>query len=335
MRDAAEPAVIGIDVGGTKVAAGRVVGARALEIAERPTDLRSADALLDQLEAAAREIIERSGPVDAVGLGVPSQIEFARGMVVASVNIPLEGVALRDELGERLGTRVYVDNDANCAALAEAQFTDDPPAQSLVMLTLGTGVGGGLVIGGRIFRGSSGLGAELGHVVVDANGPECPGTCPNRGCLEALCSGTALERAATAFAAANPASWLGQLAADRGGRVKGSDVVDAAREGDGDARGLLQDLAVWLGVGIASFINIFEPEHVVIGGGLSAAADLFLAAAEAEARARALPALAERTRISVARAGNDAGVIGAGLLAAQELALTGDTAGLTAREEVG
>jgi len=335
VHDAAEPAVIGIDVGGTKVAAGRVVGARALEIAERPTDLRSPEALLDGIEAAARETIERSGPVDAVGLGVPSQIEFARGMVVASVNIPLEGVALRDELGGRLGTPVYVDNDANCAALAEAQFTDDAPAQSLVMLTLGTGVGGGLVIGGRIFRGSSGLGAELGHMVVDANGPECPGACPNRGCLEALCSGTALERAATAFAAANPTSWLGQLAADRGGRVKGGDVVEAAREGDGDARALLHDLAVWLGVGIASFINVFEPEHVVIGGGLSAAADLFLAAAEAEARARALPALAERARISVARAGNDAGVIGAGLLAAQELRPTGDTADLKAREEVG
>jgi glucokinase len=203
------------------------------------------------------------------------------------------------------------------------------------MLTLGTGVGGGVVIGGRIFRGSSGLGAELGHVVVDADGPECPGACPNRGCLEALCSGTALERAATAFAALHPASWFGQLAADHGGRVSGREVVDAAREGDRDARTLLSDLARWLGVGIASFINIFEPEHVVVGGGLSAAADLFLASAEAEARERALPALAERARISVARAGNDAGVIGAGLLAAQELALSGDTADLTAREEVG
>jgi glucokinase len=209
------------------------------------------------------------------------------------------------------------------------------------MLTLGTGVGGGIVIDGRIFRGSSGLGAELGHVVVDANGPECPGACPNRGCLEALCSGTALERAATAFAAEHPSSWFGQLVADRGGaakgagRVKGREVVEAAREGDGDARALLDDLGRWLGVGIASFMNIFEPEHVVIGGGLSGAADLFLATAEVEARERALPGLVGRTRISVAKAGNHAGVIGAGLLAAQELALSGDTAGLTAREEVG
>jgi glucokinase len=320
VQGTAEPAVVGVDVGGTKVAAGRVAGPRALEIAERPTDLSSTAALLDGLEAAVRETIEKTGSVDAVGVGVPSQIDFATGTVVASVNIPLEGVGLRDELGSRLGTRVYVDNDANCAALAEAQFTDDAPAQSLVMLTLGTGVGGGVVIGGRIFRGSSGLGAELGHVVVDANGPECPGACPNRGCLEALCSGTALEREATERA---------------GRRVKGREVVDAAREGDADARELLSELGRWLGVGIASFVNVFEPAHVVIGGGLSAAADLFLETAEAEARERALPALTRRLRISVAKAGNDAGVIGAGLLAAQELALSGDTPGSRAREEVG
>jgi glucokinase len=336
VQGAAEPAVVGVDVGGTKVAAGRVTGSRATGIAERPTDLSSAAALLDELAAAVRETIERTGPADAVGVGVPSQVEFSRGACVQSVNIPLEGVPLRDELRSRLGdTPVYVDNDANAAALAEAQFTDDAPAQSLLMLTLGTGVGGGVVIDGRIFRGSSGLGAELGHVVVEADGPECPGKCPNRGCLEAFCSGTALEREATAFAARNPTTRLGRLAADRAGRVKGRDVVEAARDGDGDARALLEALGRWLGVGIASFVNIFEPEHVVIGGGLSVAADLFLATAEAEARARALPAIVGRTRIAVAKAGNDAGVIGAGLLAAQELALSGDTADLTAREEVG
>jgi glucokinase len=317
----AEPAVVGVDVGGTKVAAGRVSGSVASDIAERPTDLSSPAALLDEIEAAVRDTVERAGPIDAVGIGVPSQVDFASGTVVASVNIPLEGVSLREELGSRLATRVYVDNDANCAALAEAQFTGDAPAQSLVMLTLGTGVGGGVVIDGRIFRGSSGLGAELGHVVVDADGPECPGACPNRGCLEALCSGTALEREATAAA---------------GQRVKGREVVDRAREGDGDARGLLEALGRWLGIGIASFVNVFEPRHVVIGGGLSAAADLILPAAEAEFRARALPALAEHARIGVAQAGNDAGVIGAGLLAAQEVGLSGDTAGTSAsREEVG
>jgi glucokinase len=335
VQGAAEPAVIGVDVGGTKVAAARVAGAEAHHVTQHPTDIASRDALLAGIEAAVREVTDRDGPVDAVGVGLPSQIDFASGTVVFSANIPLEGVPLRDELQRRLGTSVYIDNDANCAALAEAQFVDDAPAQHLVMITLGTGVGGGVVIDGRIFRGATGLGAELGHVVVDANGPECPGACPNRGCLEAFCSGTALERAASAFAVANPTTWLGQLAADHGGRVKGKEVVAAAEEGDADAKTLLDALGRWLGVGIANFVNVFEPEHVVIGGGLSAAAGLFLATAEAEARARALPKAVERARISVARAGNDAGVIGAGLLAAQELGLSGDTATLSSREEVG
>jgi glucokinase len=164
------------------------------------------------------------------------------------------------------------------------------------------------------------LGAELGHVVVDADGPECPGACPNHGCLEALCSGTALEREASAAA---------------GRRVKGREVVERAREGDGDAVGLLATLGRWLGVGISNFVNVFEPSHVVIGGGLSAAADLILPSAESEFRARALPALAAHAQLAVAKAGNDAGVIGAGLLAAQELGLSGDTPGSPPREEVG
>ena len=335
MQDAAEPAVVGVDVGGTKIAAARVAGASAHDLTQRPTDVSSPEAVLDGIEASVREVVDASGPVGAVGIGLPSQVDFATGTVVASVNIPLAGVPLRDELGTRLGTPVYIDNDANCAALAEAGLVDDPPARHLVMLTLGTGVGGGIVIDGRIFRGSSGLGAELGHVVLDANGPACPGACPNRGCLEAYCSGTALERDATELAQDRPESRLGRVASDHGGRVTGRDVVNAATEGDEDARDLIERLGTWLGVGIADFVNTFEPEHLVIGGGLSAAHDLFLDKAEHEARSRALPALFERVRISLARAGNDAGVIGAGLLAAQELALSGDTSRPTAREEVG
>ncbi|MBV9214529.1 MAG: ROK family protein [Actinobacteria bacterium] len=334
MPDRADPAVIGVDLGGTKVAAARVVGPETRDLRQSRTDLGGPTALLDGLEATVREVIDRSSEPDAIGIGVPSQVDFDSGTVVASVNIPLEGVSLAADLEERLGVRVYVDNDANCAALAEAQFAGDGPAQHLVMLTLGTGVGGGVVIDGRIFRGASGLGAELGHMTIQADGPECPGACPNRGCLEAYCSGTALERDASELAAERPRSRLGQLAAGSGGRVGGRDVVEAAEDGDPDARRLLATLGRWLGVGIASFVNVFEPSHLVIGGGLSAAADLFLPAAEEEAAARALPALFERVQVSAARAGNEAGVIGAGLLAAQELGLSGDTSGPRPRQEV-
>jgi glucokinase len=297
------PSFLGVDVGGTKVAVAAVEGGEARHAVEHPTALESTAALLDGVESAIRAVSAAAGEPQAIGIGVPSQIEFATGTVLASVNIPLAGVPLREELSRRFDVPVYVDNDASCAALAEA---DAIGARELVMLTLGTGVGGGVVTGGRIFRGAHGLGGELGHVVVEADGPECPGGgCPNRGCLEALCSGTALERAA--------------------GR-KGREVVAAARAGDGDAQAHLDRLGRYLGIGISNMVNAFQPEHVVIGGGLSAAADLFLDRAIAEAAARALPALWERTTVQVARAGNAAGVIGAGLLALQEHSRGGDTA---------
>jgi glucokinase len=326
--------VIGVDVGGTKVAAARIDGRDCVSAVEQPTELGSSEALVDQIEAVVRKVIADEGEPAAIGVGLPSQIDFATGTVVASVNIPLEGVPLGKTLAERLGVPVYVDNDANSAALAEAHFVEGGPASHLVMYTLGTGVGGGVVIDGAIFRGATGLGAELGHAVIDINGPECPGTCPNHGCLEALCSGLALERDATAFARDNPGSRLAELLAEGNGeKVRGRDVVTAAGDGDADALKLLEQLGTYLGVGLASAINTFEPEYIVIGGGLSQGADFFLDRAREEAAGRALPALADRVRIQLAQAGQQAGLIGAGLLALQEVQPgKGDTAKPTTRE---
>jgi glucokinase len=299
----AHVAILGVDVGGTKVAVAAIEDGDARRAVEHPTALDSTEALLQGIESAIGEVVDQAGEPEAIGIGVPSQIEWATGTVLASVNIPLAGIPLRAELSRRLGAPVYVDNDASCAALAEA---DTINATELVMLTLGTGVGGGIVTGGRIFRGAHGLGGELGHVVVEADGPECPGGgCQNRGCLEALCSGTALERASG---------------------MKGRDVVQAARDGDADAQAHLDRLGRYLGIGISNMVNAFQPEVVVIGGGLSAAADLFLETAVEEAGSRALPVLWERAIVQVAQAGNAAGVIGAGLLALQEHSRDRDTA---------
>jgi glucokinase len=151
--------VLGIDVGGTKVEIASVVDGRALEPQQTPTALSDSAALIDGIEALARQVIERDGEPEAIGVGVPSQIDFATGTVVASVNIPLEGVPLRAELEDRFGVPVFVDNDANVAALAEAQLVEEGPARNLLMLTLGTGVGGGVIIDGNVFRGATGLGA--------------------------------------------------------------------------------------------------------------------------------------------------------------------------------
>jgi glucokinase len=318
---ASQELVLGVDVGGTKVAVAALRGLEVVARAERPTVLTSSSALLDGLEHTAREVIAQSGAPMAVGVGVPSQIDYGTGTVETSVNIPLTGVALREELGRRFGVPVFVDNDANVAAFAEARLLD---CDELLMLTLGTGVGGGVVTGGRIFRGAHGLGAELGHFTLMPDGPPCPGNCPNSGCVEAYCSGQALERDATELASDKPGSRLA-AALDSDGRVSGRELVTAAEEGDSDSVLVLGRFARMLGVAIAGYINVFEPERVVIGGGLSRAAHLFLDRAVQEAGARALPALYRRVQISLAQGGPDAGVIGAGLLAAHEIRHTETT----------
>jgi glucokinase len=331
------PPIVGVDVGGTKVAAAEVVGQRPERLVEHPTDVRGPDEVLAGIESAISEVLGEGRTPAAIGIGVPSQVEHTTGRVLSSVNIPLAGIPLREGLSKRFGAPVFVDNDANVAALAEAYYAEGTregeKVDDVVMYTLGTGVGGGVVIGGQIFRGARGLGAELGHVVIRADGPPCQGNCPNYGCLETFCSGTALGRDARHLAETLPDSALARHLADNGD-VDGRDVIALAREADPEAVALLERYAENLGVGLSNAINAFEPELIVIGGGLSAAADLFLERAWEEASRRALPVLFEGVRLAVARAGSHAGVIGAGLMAAQEIERTVDTASLTANEGV-
>ena len=305
---------VGVDVGGTKIAAAAVSGTTVIESHERPTVLDPSE-ILDEIECAAREVITASpGPVAAVGIGVPSQVHFATGRVMASVNIPLAGVELRQVLEQRLGLPVYVDNDGNCAALAEAYLAEGAAARHLVMYTMGTGVGGGVVIDGRVFRGATGLGAELGHVVVQSDGPECPGNCPNRGCLEAVASGTALGREATRLAREQPDSGLGRALAS-GRAITGPLVTELAHDGDEAAIEAIALIGRNLGVGIANYANIFNPEVVVIGGGVIGAGELLLAPARDEMLRRALRPSRDEVRVVAARFGTEAGMIGAAAMA--------------------
>jgi glucokinase len=316
--------VLGVDVGGTKVAVAAVDGVSVRDSVEQPTELGSTEELLDGIEETVRELVDRVGEPEAIGVGVPSQIEFATGTVETSVNIPLTGVPLRAELGRRFGVPVFVDNDANCAALAEAHTLGE---DNLVMLTLGTGVGGGIVIGGKTFRGAHGLGAELGHFTLNPDGPPCPGNCPNRGCIEAYCSGQALERDATELARDLPESALATCLGEDG-KVSGRDVVAKAEAGDRDALLIFDNFARMLGVAIAGYVNVFEPDRLALAGGLSRASELFLERAVHEASLRALPALWRRVTVALAEGGADAGVIGAAVLAALEV--SSDTAKPTA-----
>jgi glucokinase len=313
--------VIGVDMGGTKIAVAplddRGLGDSVLE----PTDLSGPDALLAQLCKLVEEVRGSEG-LDAVGVGVPSVVEFETGRIVSSVNVPLRDIPLRHVLSERLGIPAFVDNDATVAALAEAH--DDQlrlVAHDLVMITVGTGVGGGIVIDGRIYRGATGGAGELGHTLV---GLDCAGSIPSPmsfpqpGSLEFVASGHALDRLAAQAANLHPESELGRLSAE-GKEVLGADAVQAAHDGDQSALRMVEIWGQRVGVGAANAINTFDPEEVVIGGGAARAGDLLLEPAKRVASWYVLPGLGTRTTIRLARHGVQAGVLGAALLAAQEL----------------
>ena len=295
--------LIGVDVGGTKISVAVLEGATLHEPRVRKTDTSGAAQLLDQLVDAIRE----AGPARAVGVAVPSVVDLETGRVRASVNVPLADIALRDVLHERLGIAVVVDNDATCAALAEA-YDDDGAlvARHLVMFTIGTGVGGGIVIDGRVYRGATGAAAELGHTIVGADLRKAPFAdaedFPRPGSLESLAAGTALN----------------ELGAGHG--IPAGTVVDAARDGHPGALAALDLLGRRLGIGIANAINMFDPDLVVIGGGVSAAGELLLAPAREQAQRFVLHGVGTKTEIRVARYGARAGVRGAALLAGQEAA---------------
>lgn len=313
--------VIGIDLGGTKVAAGviaddLVVHHRAHRFSRGSDETEILDLLVEIVDEL-RVQSEDEVPIEAVGIGIPSLIDQASGRAVTTVNLPLDDVPIRDIMHERLGLPVAIDNDANVAALVEQRFGAARGKRHVVLLTLGTGVGGGVVIDGRCFRGATGSGAELGHMTVVADGPPCQGDCPNRGCLETFCSGTAIARDAAVAARDNPGSRLAQEVA--GGReLTGAMVTDLAGNGDEAAIAVLARAGFHLGVGIVSLVNVFNPEAVVIGGGAAAAGELLLAPARAVVAERALSPNKELCEILPARFGAEAGMLGAAVLAFDE-----------------
>ncbi|MFL5912514.1 MAG: ROK family protein [Gaiellaceae bacterium] len=306
--------VIGVDAGGTKVLAG-VVDER-LGVLERSrrlwhgTDLAG---VLDTMVEAVEELRGAAPDVEAIGFGIPAQVG-PNGVSRFSTHLSLEGVAIQSLLEERFDLPVYVDNDGNLAALAEHRAGAAKGLDDVVMLTLGTGVGGGLVLDGRLYRGSRRLGAELGHIVVNMNGPPCQGNCPNRGCLEVYASGQAIAREGAHAAARDPRSGLGKELAS-GRPITGEMVTDLALEGDAVAQAALAGVGKRLGVGLASIANIFNPAAIVVGGGAARSGEILLEPARAEVAERALPPIHEDLLIVHAALGEDAGLVGAGILA--------------------
>jgi glucokinase len=313
-------AVVGIDVGGTKVIAACLRDGQLCESVIEPTETASSEALVNQLVGLVKQV--HADDVRAVGIGTPSVVDFDTGRAVSSVNVPLADVPLRTLMSERLGVPVFVDNDATVAALAEAH--DEQlrlTARNLIMLTIGTGIGGGIVLGGRIYRGATGAAGELGHTLVGmdlAGSVPAPMRFPQPGSLEYVAAGHALDALATQASILHPESPLGRLRAEDKA-VLGADAVRAAHDGDPAACRIVEVWGQRVGVGVANAINTFDPEEVVIGGGAARAGDLLLAPARRVALSYTLPGVGRRTIIRLARHGVRAGVLGAALLAVHEL----------------
>lgn len=295
---------IGIDVGGTKIAAGVIDRKGAiLRRIERPTPTESQGELLASFDEVVSALMVDG--VGAVGFGLPSTIDQRAGRVVGSVNVPLADFDFRDRMAERFAVPIALDNDGNVAAIAEWKIGAGRDATHMIMLTLGTGIGSGLILDGKPYRGSVGAGAEIGHMVLQYGGERCSGiNCTGHGHFEQLCSGRAADRVA-----------VGIL----GDEATGRELVGAAREGNADALEAVREFGRRLGAGLGSLVNIFNPEVIVIGGGFSQARDLFLEPALETMKVEALPPGRDLVRVVPALLGPDAGLVGAGFVGFEAL----------------
>jgi glucokinase len=308
---------IGVDLGGTKMAVGVVDAEQHIHYEGKESSIgRTEDELVEDLGEELEEAKAARPDVLAAGLGIPATIDHDRGLAIHAVNLTITDVPIRDVMQDRIGLPVFVDNDANVAALAEHLYGAGRGAQNVIMLTIGTGIGGGLILGGEVFRGSTGAGAELGHIVIVEDGLPCQGNCPNHGCVETYASGTAIAREGKAAAEREPDSALGKALAE--GPIVGKTVTELAIKGDPLAAEVVAEAGRHLGVALASLANICDPDVFVIGGGVSAVGDLLLEPARQELRSRALPPM-NKAPVKLAELGPEAGMIGAAAMALIEL----------------
>lgn len=310
------PLIAGVDIGGTKVAAARVSASmevQALRLA--PTVTESAAACFESLCEEIDALIAAGGPVAAIGVGTASMVDFERGRIVESTHLPLRDFPLRDELRQRFRLPVAVDNDATVACIAEHRFGAGRGVDDMLMLTLGTGIGGGIIAGGRVYRGATGSAGEFGHMVIDIDGPPCSGNCPGSGCLEAFVSGSELDRRARELARRDPRGAIARAGEDLDGVL----LTGLARNGDPQAVAVFQEVGRLLGIGITNLVNIFNPALVVIGGSVSDAGELLLGPARRVVAERGLRPQRDQVRIAAAHFRARAGVVGAAALAYTEL----------------
>ncbi|HEV8565065.1 MAG TPA: ROK family protein [Actinomycetota bacterium] len=308
---------IGIDVGGTKIAAMRIRPDGEIVARETvPTPADDMDETLRSMIAAAEAV--RTAAVAVIGVGAAGLVEKGTGILTFAPNLAWRNVPISERVGGALGLPTITENDANAAAWGEHRFGAGRGHDDMLLVTVGTGIGGGVVAGGKVFRGAHGFAAEIGHIIVEPGGPVCG--CGNRGCWEQVASGHAIARSGRQAVVDHPNSGIAQRVAGDPAKVTGRVVTEAAADGDLVARGILAVVGSRLGEGIAGLVNVLDPAIVVVGGGAIAAGEMLLATARV-AFTEAVEAPDHRPEVPIVAAelGNDAGAVGAAALALEEL----------------
>ncbi len=307
---------IGVDLGGTNIAVGvvdenyNIVGR-----AKRKTNAkRGAESVCDDIAAAIREAAEESGlsldDIASFGIGTPGSVDTKNGIIKSAGNLQFFDVNLKEMLKERLGKYFTVENDGNAAAYGEYIAGAGKGTENFIAITLGTGVGGGIVIGGKIYTGSNFAGAELGHMIINMNGEYC--TCGKHGCLEAYASATALIRQTIAKMNKYPDSVMWELCGKDINNVNGKTAFDANRMGDKAGKETIDEYISYLATGVSNIISVFQPDVLCIGGGISGEGEALInPVANYFSDVKSSKKVGKATKILAARLGNDAGIIGA------------------------
>ncbi len=310
---------IGIDLGGTTIKAGIVDSSGGI-LQQSFTSTRVADgfeAIVDDIVMLVKEILDKAAlsisDIESIGIGIPGITDYSTGKVIYCTNLAWENVPLADRLKERLGVSVSIENDATVAALAESLFGSTKGVQNSVFLTLGTGIGGGIIINGRIFSGSHGAGAEIGHMIVGENFYNC--NCGKNGCLETFASATAIKRyAAHLVSGTKEATMLLELCENDTDKLEAKHVFNAAKAGDKLAMEIVDRMVKYLSIGIVNIYNLLDPDMIAIGGGVSKAGDFLLEKIKNKVKELVFNCNITYGDIVIAQLENEAGIVGAAFL---------------------
>ncbi len=319
-----ERSVIGIDLGGTKISTALVSDAGEIIAHDYRETLakEGLEAVIGRMLEGARQVMAQAGvepsQVAAVGVGAPGPLDIEAGVAVAPPNLPgWDRVPLKQLIEDRLGITTFLENDANAAALGEHRFGAGQGVEHMIYVTVSTGIGGGLILDGRLYHGADGMAGEIGHMTLVPYGPLCG--CGNRGCLESLASGTAIARQARERVARGVPTLMTGLAEGDPERITAKLVAEAASRGDVEAREILAEAMGYLGIGMANLVNLFNPQLIVIGGGLTNIGEALFGPVRRAIDRHAFRAQAETARVVQAALGGNVGVLGAAAVALAQL----------------